>query len=111
TGIRCSELVGINIGDLNLNEKTIRIFGKGRKERFVLFGDKAKDKLVEYVEKERIQSYSISDPFFLTIRNKRLNKRTVQRVVEMFRSFLDIERAITPHKIRHSFATHMLNQG
>lgn len=111
TGIRCGELVAISLGDINLNEKTIRIFGKGRKERFVLFGEKAKNKIEEYLEKERPASNSLSDPLFLTMRNKRLNARTVQRIIEMFRAFLNIERKITPHKIRHSFATHMLNQG
>lgn len=111
TGIRCAELVNISMGDLNLDDKTIRIFGKGRKERFVLFGEKAKGKLVEYLDKERLKPYGPTDPLFLTIRKTRLNARTVQRVIEMFRSFLNIERKITPHKIRHSFATHMLNQG
>ncbi|HZW60973.1 MAG TPA: site-specific tyrosine recombinase/integron integrase [Candidatus Babeliales bacterium] len=111
TGVRCSELINIRIKDIEMNNKTIRIVGKGNKERLVLFGEKAKKKLVEYLEKERPLVHSGDDYLFLSPRYHAIDTRTVQRVVEMFRKFLKIDRPITPHKIRHSFATHMLNQG
>jgi integrase/recombinase XerC len=111
TGIRCSELVSIKIGDIDLTQKVIRIFGKGRRERFVLFGDKAKIKITEYLLKERPAVQSNTEHLFLSFRNTPLTQRSIQRIMEMFRKFLKIERAITPHKLRHSFATHLLNQG
>lgn len=111
TGIRCSELVNIQIKDLDLAQKTIRVKGKGRKERMVLFGQKAQNKLNEYMQKERHRPLSPSEYLFLNNRDTALTARSVQRIFEMFRTFLKFERPITPHKIRHSFATHLLNQG
>jgi len=111
TGVRCSELVNICFNDIDLHSRTIRILGKGNKERIVLFGHKAKDKLTNYIEKERSVVYHLNEKIFLNNCNEPITVRTVQRIIEMFRQFLKIERPITPHKIRHSFATHMLNQG
>jgi len=111
TGIRCSELVNITMQDIDMNEKTVRIKGKGRKERMVLFGQKAQTKLLEYIEKERAGIQSNDEHLFLNYCNEGLTTRSVQRIFEMFRKFLKLERAITPHKIRHSFATHLLHQG
>lgn len=111
TGIRCSELCNIKIQDVNLEEKVIRITGKGRKERFALFGKKAKERIIEYLEKERPKPASDKDYLLVSHVNEPLNQRTVQRVMKMFRSFLQGNKNITPHKIRHSFATHLLNQG
>ena len=111
TGIRCSELVAITFKDVDMAQKTIRIKGKGRKERIVLFGQKAKEKLERYLTHERPKVADGNDHLFLNNRDEPLTTRSIQRVFEMFRSFLKFERAITPHKIRHSFATHLLNQG
>lgn len=111
TGIRCSELVSIKISDINMEEKTIRIYGKGAKERMVLFGDKAHQRLRDYLEYERPKVHDSQEKLFLNNRSEALTSRSIQRIVAMFRSFLKIERPITPHKIRHSFATHLLNQG
>lgn len=111
TGIRCSELVSIKMIDINFGNKTIRIFGKGRTERIVLFGNKAKKRLIEYIQKERKLVDTQKESLFLNYRNQKLSSRSVQRIIEMFRTFLKIGRNITPHKIRHSFATHMLNRG
>jgi len=109
TGIRCSELVSIKTSDIDFNEKTIRIFGKGRKERMALFGQKAKEMMLAYVAHER--EGSKAELFFLNNRDEPLTTRSVQRIIEMFRVFLKIKKRITPHKLRHSFATHLLNQG
>lgn len=111
TGIRCAELVHIRIADLNMEEKTIRILGKGRRERMVLFGEKAKEKILAYFKEERIYPKSNDEHLFLNFRGGKLTTRSVQRIIEMFRGFLKIERPISPHKIRHTFATHMLKQG
>lgn len=111
TGIRCAELTTIKLRDINMQEKTIRIQGKGRKERIVLFGSKALSKINEYLSKERPPSASLEEPLFLSGRNQALTTRSVQRIFEMFRTFLQVDKNLTPHKVRHSFATHMLNQG
>lgn len=110
TGVRCSELVNIKISDIDFGNKTIRIFGKGRSERITLFGNQAKKQLLDYIKKER-HSNNPQGNLFLNYRNEPLTSRSVQRIVEMFRKFLKVGRNITPHKIRHSFATHMLNRG
>jgi len=111
TGIRCSELVNIRFKDLDMTNKTIRIFGKGRKERIVLFGNKAHERLDAYLHHERPYPQSPTEHLFLNYRGTALTSRSIQRIVHMFRTFLKIDRHITPHKIRHSFATHLLNQG
>lgn len=111
TGIRCSELTAIKIKDLDLLNKTIRIWGKGRKERIVLFGLKAQTKLQHYLTKERRATKSDLEPLFINSSNAPLTSRTIQRIIAMFRKFLTLDRRITPHKLRHSFATHLLNQG
>ncbi len=111
TGVRCSELISIKMSDINFHQKTILILGKGRKERIVLFGSKAHDRLLDYLQYERPLVKENSEPLFLNCRHQKLTSRSVQRIVEMFRKFLKIERKITPHKLRHSFATHLLSQG
>ncbi len=111
TGVRCSELVAIKFKDLDMNGRTIRIIGKGKRERIVLFGQKAHEKLQQYLDNERPRPADASEHLFLNNRTQPLTVRTVQRIFEMFRSFLKFEKQITPHKIRHSFATHLLNQG
>jgi integrase/recombinase XerC len=114
TGVRCSELSGMKLSNVDFNQKSICVFGKGRKERIVLFGDKAKSVLETYLEKER--SFMVGDQedsgfLFLNYSGSQLTVRSVQRVFEMFRKFLKVDRELTPHKVRHSFATHLLNQG
>jgi integrase/recombinase XerC len=114
TGIRCSELVGIKLNDLNFDEKIIRIMGKGRKERMVLFGTKATQMLEKYLTVER-PNLAKDDPtqphLFLNYAGGALTTRSIQRTFEMFRQFLRIDRKLTPHKVRHSFATHLLIEG
>lgn len=113
TGIRCSELVNINLSDLDFQNKSIMVFGKGRKSRIVLFGEKAKEVLNRYLKEERPFLVDTGDStyLFLNYAGGRLTSRSVQRICEMFRKFLNVGRSLTPHKLRHSFATHLLNQG
>ena len=111
TGIRCSELVNIKLNDIDMKTKIIKVMGKGKKERLVLFGEKAKIKIRDYLLKERLSTNIENEYFFLNNRNENLTSRSIQRIIAMFRTFLKIERKITPHKLRHSFATHLLNQG
>jgi site-specific recombinase XerD len=111
TGIRCSELVNIKLADIDLEGKTIRIIGKGNRERVVLFGTKAKERLLAYMAIERPKITAHDAPLFLNQWSYGLTSRSIQRIIAMFRKFLKVERRITPHKIRHSFATHLLSQG
>jgi integrase/recombinase XerC len=111
TGIRCSELVQIKISDIDIEQKTIRIYGKGKKERIALFGTKAKEIMLSYLSHERPAVLHQNERLFLNNRNEPLTTRSVQRIIEMFRAFLKIKKKLTPHKLRHSFATHLLNQG
>ncbi|HML19480.1 MAG TPA: tyrosine-type recombinase/integrase [Candidatus Dependentiae bacterium] len=111
TGIRCSELVHISMQDIDLDNKTIRIIGKGNKERVVLFGNKAKERVLTYIEHERPKTNNANEKLFLNQWCRPLTSRSIQRIIEMFRQFLKVDRPITPHKIRHSFATHLLSQG
>lgn len=111
TGVRCSELINISVGDIDMTHKTIRVLGKGNKERIVLFGQKAYERLQDYLLHERPRFQQPSDKLFLNYRHEKLTSRSVQRILEMFRQKLKIERPITPHKIRHTFATHLLNKG
>lgn len=111
TGIRCSELIAIKVKDINFNEKTILICGKGRKERIVLFGEPCAKKLLNYISVERAIIRNNAEHLFLNYRNEPLTTRSVQRICGMFQEFLQVKRPITPHKLRHSFATHLVHQG
>lgn len=113
TGVRCSELVGIKLTDINFEEKSIKVMGKGRKERLVLFGSKAEQSLHNYLYQERplLAKNNAEIHLFLNNNGGQLTQRSVQRIFEMFRKFLKVDRKLSPHKIRHSFATHLLNQG
>ncbi len=112
TGVRCSELTHMQINAIDMEAKTIRVMGKGRKERIVLFGEKAKQAVVDYLAHERAAFGFDGDNYlFVGPSGGRLAERTVQRVCEMYRTLLKVARPLTPHKVRHSFATHLLSQG
>lgn len=111
TGIRCSELINIELNDINFSDKTMLITGKGRKQRIVLFGEKAKTKIMEYINQERIHDAKNDKTLFLNYKGGRLTSRSIQRIFTMFSSFLHVKKHVSPHKVRHSFATHLLNAG
>lgn len=113
TGVRCSELCGIKLRDIDFDQKTILITGKGDKQRIVLFGEKAKERMLAYIQSERVVDMhkDVIDFLFVTQLGAALQDRTVQRVLNRFSKLLGSKKEITPHKIRHSFATHLLNAG
>lgn len=114
TGVRCSELINITMQDIDMLNKKIRIKGKGNKQRMVLFGSKAASSLEQYCKLERalqLDPENKQNFLFLNRNGTQITTRSVQRIFAMFRKFLNIERKLTPHKIRHSFATHLLQQG
>ncbi len=88
TGIRCSELINISIKDIDMHEKTIRIMGKGNKERIVLFGQKAHQRITDYLAQERSLVRDGEEKLFLNCRYQPLTARSIQRICEHFRKFL-----------------------
>lgn len=111
TGIRCAELLQIRIEHIDFQEKTILITGKGRKQRYVLFGQKAKNKILAYMHGERFLHARNNSILFVNPQGESLTHRTIQMICTMFSRFLPVKKRLTPHKIRHSFATHLLNAG
>ena len=109
TGIRASELIGMNREDIDRNDSLIRVRGKGRRERIVPIGSKALDAIDAYL------GCLDRDPgitaVFLGPSGKRLTARTVQRILENHRKQLGLLQKASPHTLRHSFATHMLESG
>ncbi len=114
TGVRSSELASIELKAINFAEHTILIKGKGKKERIVLFNEAAEQKLRSYLQQERPSLLAENeDPgiLFINQQGTPLMPRSIQRVCERFRKCLPSDRPLTPHKLRHSFATHLLNHG
>jgi integrase/recombinase XerC len=112
TGMRCSELTSIQIDDIDFGQMTIRIWGKGGRERIVLFGKKACEKLESYINKERVKIAAYdAQHLFVNYAGGRITTRSIQRILGMFKQFLKIKRTLTPHTLRHSFATHLLSKG
>lgn len=113
TGVRCSELTNIKINDINFDHKTILITGKGNKQRMVLFGNKAKEKLLRYIQEERATDIKHADfeYLFVTTQGTKMTDRMLQQILHDLSKQLPFRKIITPHKLRHSFATHLLNAG
>lgn len=108
TGARVSELVGLNLNDIDYAEGLVRLRGKGRKERLVPIGDVALDALKEY--RDAVGLRQPSAPVFLNNRGGRLTARSVERLVARYSGRL-VSGRISPHALRHSFATHLLDEG
>jgi integrase/recombinase XerC len=108
-GIRASELVGINQGDIDHREKLMRIRGKGRKERVVPIGQKALDAIAVYLGQRK--GSDAAAPVFTGPGEKLLTVRTVQRILEKYRKKVGLQQSASPHTLRHSFATHLLESG
>ena len=111
TGIRLSELVGLNIGSVNSNENLLKVIGKGNKERIVPFGDKSKNAMQKYL-KDRGHGWNADPiiPLFTGTREKRISVRTVQdRLCKYLQQILGGKKGASPHTLRHTFGTHLLD--
>lgn len=113
TGLRVSELVNIEINNIDLSDQTIKVLGKGNKERIVLFGDYAKELLELYIKKYRkeLLKHNNNDYLFLNNRGGKLSSRSVEMILKKAIDSSAIKNKVTPHTIRHTFATHLLNNG
>lgn len=115
-GIRLSELTGLNIGDVDFAGGLIRVRGKGRKERIVPVGTPAFQAVEAYLNRRaelaaKGRQTGSDEPLFLSSRGMRMNPRSVARVVEWVVRESGIGRKISPHALRHTFATHLLDAG
>jgi tyrosine recombinase XerC len=113
SGIRVSELVGIDLDDLDLRERLLKVRGKGAKERIVPFGTKAASAIATWM-RERVHVLSPDgdeEALFLNHRGGRLTARSVARLLDKYVRAASLKSGVSPHTLRHSFATHLLNAG
>ena len=125
SGLRLSELVGLDLDDLNLNARMVRVLGKGRKERLVPLNQSAADAIRAYMN-DRAQMVRLEGargaggargarraehPLFVNYRGQRLGARSVHRLVRKYVAMCSARFGISPHALRHSFATHLLERG
>ncbi|MBD3425763.1 MAG: tyrosine recombinase XerC [Candidatus Omnitrophica bacterium] len=108
TGMRVSELVGMNVRDIDLIAGAVKVRGKGKKERVAMLGEEAQKALRQYLD--QVQSGE-EGAVFLNKRGGRLTDRSVRRIINKYVKKCSIEQKISPHSIRHSFATHLLDNG
>lgn len=109
-GLRSSEVVGLNLGDVDLREGTLQVRGKGAKERLAFVGRTGRAALEDYLAGERVRA-GPTEPLFIGPTGKRLATRTLQRVVKRWARAAGLPSEVSPHTLRHSFATHLLNRG
>lgn len=109
-GLRVSELVGVNLRDLAIKEGTVLVLGKGNKERIALFGSTCRSAILDYLHSERVNALE-GDPLFTNAKGKRITTRTVQNVVKRWAIRVGLPPETSPHTLRHSFATHLLDGG
>ena len=106
TGCRVSEMINVKISDIDFTNKTIRIMGKGSKERIVYFGDYASKYLDNYLSKVKCDKY-----LFTNKKGEKLTINEVEQIVKDIMKHISIKTHVTPHTLRHTFATHLLNNG
>jgi len=123
SGLRLSELVGMDLEDLNLSGRMVRVHGKGGKERLVPFNTAAAEAIRHMLADHRTSKFEVRtskfaraharqrQPLFLNLRGGRLTTRSVDRIVRRYVREAAIDRGISPHALRHTFATHLLQAG
>lgn len=115
SGLRVSEVCFVKIGDFDFDSMTVRVLGKGSKERIVPFGSFASDAIKDYIDDRTKEEGSLNFKSFLFKSSKSssgaVTQRTVQRLVKKYCLKSGISKNPTPHSLRHSFATHLLNSG
>lgn len=113
TGIRVSEIINIKLNDIDYSKNRIKILGKGNKERYVLYGDICSKLLNSYINEKRIIILGDKHNEYLFINHlgNKLTSRGVEYILSIIIKQSDLKTKISPHTLRHTFATHMLNEG
>jgi integrase/recombinase XerC len=113
SGLRVSEIVNLNLPQVDLHEREARVVGKGNKERIVLMGEPAAKALTTYLEDGRLKllGEKKTEAVFINRSGKRLIVRRIQKIIDHYAKAANITRKIHPHILRHTFATHMLDGG
>lgn len=119
SGMRVSELSGLNFGNLNLENNEITVFGKGAKERIILITDRAKRYLQGYIDYARplvakgytLEPITDTTPVFINKTGYRLQTRMIRNVINDIVEKIQLPKKVTPHMFRHSFATHLIENG
>jgi integrase/recombinase XerC len=110
TGLRCAELVGLDLGEVDFEGRMVRVLGKGGKERIVPFGGRARDALRSWLPvRERL--FRGDEALFLNQKGGRLTDRSVRNLLARRLKQVAFARKVSPHTLRHSFATHLLERG
>jgi len=112
-GLRISEALNLDIGDVNLRQRVFKVRGKGKKERLAALGPPAVDAIENYLGERALKAASSapSQPLFVNKLGTRLSPRSFQRNLKNYLDIAELPRDMTPHKLRHSFATHLLDAG
>ena len=108
TGIRVGELANLKTKDINFLDEVIKVKGKGKKERIIPVGRVALNCLIEYIEKRPNKKEEF---LFLNKYGKRLTERSIERIIKKYAIIAGINKKVTPHTLRHTFATHLLDRG
>ena len=115
SGMRISELSGLNYEDLNLDQNEIRVFGKGAKERIVLIPDRTKELLLNYINNVSDMicknEHTGSAPLFINNNGYRLQNQSIRKALKSVVDSIQLTKHVTPHVFRHSFATRMIENG
>ena len=111
TGVRVSELVGLNLADVELDEGVARVRGKGRRERYAPLGSFAVGAIRRWLEHRHEEKLERDDAIFVNRLGSRLSTRSVGRMLEKYLARAGLARRTPPHTLRHSFATHLLDRG
>jgi integrase/recombinase XerD len=113
SGLRVSELVGLQVVQVGLNEGVLRVMGKGAKERLVPFGQAARDWIVRYMKDGRPQilKNQMADALFVTARGEGMTRQMFWNIIKKHAFAAEIKTPLSPHTLRHAFATHLLNHG
>ena len=112
TGVRISELINLQYSNIDLNRSLIKVMGKGGKERMIPFGDDALSWLITYIEYRRENNLSLnSRDFFISQQGKQITRQAFWHRIKIYLKAAGLSMDISPHTLRHAFATHLLNNG
>lgn len=114
SGMRVSEIIGLELGNINMDMGFVKCLGKGSKERIIPFGNLAKTAIKRYLEKSRpflSKENSSKQPLFITRLGRAMSRQTFWKIIKHYARKAGIKKHLAPHTLRHSFATHLLERG